>query len=61
MSDKRYTMSSLNSILTIETDVSDSGRYMICVKYFKKNSIKKILQYNLRLKVNGQLYDNNFL
>ncbi len=51
---ERYTMNSLNSILTIETDIPDSGRYMICVKY---NSINTP---NLRLKVNGQLYDNNF-
>ena len=35
---KRYTMSSLNSILTIETDVPDSGRYMICVKYNSINT-----------------------
>jgi hypothetical protein len=51
---KRYTMSSLNSKLTIETNIPKSGRYMICVKY---NSINTP---NLRLKVNGQLYDNNF-
>ena len=51
---KRHTLSVMNGSLIIKTDIPNSGRYMICVKY---NSINTP---NLRLVVNGKLFDNNF-
>ncbi len=50
---KRHTLSVMNGTLTVKTNIPETKRYMLCMKY---NSINTP---NLRLKVNGKLYDNN--
>ena len=51
---KKYTLNRLNGVLKVKGVIPKTGRYMINMKY---NSISTP---NLRLVINGNLYDNNF-
>ena len=50
----KYTLNNLNGILKLKGFLIKTGQYMVNVKY---NSINTP---NLRLVVNGKIYDNNF-
>ena len=51
---KRYTLNRLNGILTVKVNIPKSGLYMLNMKYNSLDTPK------LKLKVNDNIYDNNF-